>query len=56
MMCGFLFCFFIERDDDVEEIFEIGREFDERYHWHTLKPLTDDYDRTKQNITGDEKK
>ncbi|XP_068760166.1 probable ATP-dependent RNA helicase DDX60 isoform X2 [Montipora capricornis] len=34
-----------------EELFNIGREFDELYHWHSLKPLSDDYDRTKKTIT-----
>ncbi|XP_068713426.1 probable ATP-dependent RNA helicase DDX60 isoform X5 [Montipora foliosa] len=34
-----------------EELFNIGREFDELYHWHSLKPLSDDYDRTKETIT-----
>ncbi|CAH3109010.1 unnamed protein product [Pocillopora meandrina] len=35
-------------DDDIPNI---GREFDERYHWHSLRPLSDDYDRTKKSIT-----
>ncbi|XP_068713439.1 probable ATP-dependent RNA helicase DDX60 isoform X2 [Montipora foliosa] len=34
-----------------EELFNIGREFDELYHWHSLKPLSDDYDRTEKTIT-----
>ncbi|CAH3109026.1 unnamed protein product [Pocillopora meandrina] len=38
-----------EMSDD--EIPNVGREFDERYHWHSLKPLSDDYDRTKKSIT-----
>ncbi|CAH3109024.1 unnamed protein product [Pocillopora meandrina] len=33
------------------DIPNVGREFDERYHWHSLKPLSDDYDRTKKSIT-----
>ena len=35
------------RDKDEDEVFNIGREFDELYHWHSLKPLSDDFDRTK---------
>ncbi|CAH3109016.1 unnamed protein product [Pocillopora meandrina] len=38
-----------EMSDD--EVPNVGREFDERYHWHSLKPLSDDYDRTKKSIT-----
>ncbi|XP_078360874.1 putative ATP-dependent RNA helicase DDX60 isoform X2 [Oculina patagonica] len=38
-------------DESEDEVFNIGREFDERYHWHSLKPLSDDYDRTKQSFT-----
>ncbi|XP_015748558.1 PREDICTED: probable ATP-dependent RNA helicase DDX60, partial [Acropora digitifera] len=34
-------------DKDEDEVFNIGREFDELYHWHSLKPLSDDFDRTK---------
>lgn len=35
-----------------DEISNVGQEFDELYHWHSLKPLSDDYDRTKKSITG----
>ncbi|KAJ7386930.1 putative ATP-dependent RNA helicase ddx60 [Desmophyllum pertusum] len=35
--------------DSQEEIFTIGREFDERYHWHSLRPLSDEYERTRQS-------
>ncbi|PFX17720.1 putative ATP-dependent RNA helicase DDX60 [Stylophora pistillata] len=34
-----------------DEISNVGQEFDELYHWHSLKPLSDDYDRTKKSIT-----
>ena len=40
------------RDEAVNEIFNSGKEFDERYHWHALKPLTDDFERTKQQFKG----
>ena len=50
-----IFSFRVESGE--EELFNIGREFDERYHWHSLKPLSDDYDRTKKTLTGkDERK
>ena len=49
LMLG-LFMHHREMSDD--EIPNVGREFDERYHWHSLKPLFDDYDRTKKSITG----
>ncbi|CAH3109022.1 unnamed protein product, partial [Pocillopora meandrina] len=35
-------------DETKDEVFPIGKEFDELYHWHSLKPLSDDFDRTKQ--------
>ncbi|KAM7443056.1 putative ATP-dependent RNA helicase ddx60 [Porites harrisoni] len=37
--------------DDVDDtVFYEGRAFDELYHWHSLRPLSDDYDRTKSDI------
>ena len=44
----FMFC----RETSDDDIPNVGREFDERYHWHYLRPLSDDYDRTKKSITG----
>ncbi|XP_078360877.1 putative ATP-dependent RNA helicase DDX60 [Oculina patagonica] len=41
----------IATDDSQDEVFNIGREFDERYHWHSLRPLTDKYERTKETFT-----
>jgi len=43
---GKLLCFSF-RDEDEEQVFNIGREFDELYHWHSRRPLSDDFDRTK---------
>ena len=40
------------REMSDDEIPNVGREFDERHHWHSLKPLSDDYDRTKKSLTG----
>ncbi|PFX17719.1 putative ATP-dependent RNA helicase DDX60 [Stylophora pistillata] len=37
-------------DEAENEVFNSGKEFDELYHWHTLKPLTDDFERTKQQF------
>ena len=44
-----MFVCFSFRDKDEDEVVNcyIGREFDELYHWHSLKPLSDDFDRTK---------
>ena len=44
--------FLLRREMSDDDIPNVGREFDERYHWHSLKPLSDDYDRTKKSITG----
>ena len=41
------------RDETEDEVLLIGKEFDEQYHWHSLRPLSDDYDRTKQTFTGE---
>ncbi|XP_027035542.1 probable ATP-dependent RNA helicase DDX60 [Pocillopora damicornis] len=38
-------------DETEDEVLLIGKEFDEQYHWHSLRPLSDDYDRTKQSFT-----
>ena len=40
------------REMSDDKIPNVGREFDERYHWHSLKPLSDDYDRTNKDTTG----
>ena len=45
--CGKFSVCFSFRDEDEDEVFNIGREFDELYHWHSLRPLSDDFDRTK---------
>ena len=42
--------FFRDKIDDT--VFYEGRAFDELYHWHSLTPLSDDYDRTKNDIKG----
>ena len=44
--------FMHRREMSDDETPNVGREFDERYHWHSLKPLSDDYDRTKKSLTG----
>ena len=47
-MASLSICFSF-RDEDEDKVFKIniGREFDEVYHWHSLRPLSDDFDRTK---------
>ena len=44
--------FLLRREMSDDDIPNVGREFDERYHWHSLKPLSDDYDRTNKDTTG----
>ena len=34
-------------DDEARVEVVSGREFDEIHHWHSLEPLSDDYERTK---------
>ena len=34
-------------DDETMAEVVSGREFDEIHHWHSLKPISDDYERTK---------
>ena len=48
-MASLFICFicFSFRIEDEDEVFNIGREFDELYHWHSLRPLSDDFERTK---------
>ena len=48
---GIFFLVFF-RDDVDDTVFYEGRAFDELYHWHSLRPLSDDYDRTKSDIKG----
>lgn len=48
---GFFFLVFF-RDGVDDTVFYEGRAFDELYHWHSLRPLSDDYDRTKSDIKG----
>jgi hypothetical protein len=36
-------------DPDVAALVISGSNFDETYHWHSGKPLSDEYDRTKDN-------
>lgn len=44
--------FFFFRDEIDDIVFSDGRAFDEQYHWHSRKPLSDDYDRSKQDFRG----
>ena len=36
-------------DPNVAVLVVSGNDFDETYHWHSGKPLSDEYDRTKEN-------
>ncbi|XP_055970196.1 probable ATP-dependent RNA helicase DDX60 isoform X2 [Sorex fumeus] len=41
---------FLKRDDPIVTSLVKQKEFDELLHWHSLRPLSDDYDRTKSSI------
>ncbi|XP_053109093.1 probable ATP-dependent RNA helicase DDX60 isoform X2 [Hemicordylus capensis] len=43
---------FLKGDDPVILSLIKQKEFDERLHWHSGKPLSDDYDRTKEGFKG----
>ena len=43
-------------DPHVAALVVSGNDFDERYHWHSGKPLTDEYERTKTSDRDDQKK
>ncbi|XP_077209760.1 putative ATP-dependent RNA helicase DDX60 isoform X2 [Paroedura picta] len=41
---------FLSSKESAEMLFPKHKEFDELYHWHSGRPLTDDYDRTHCNF------
>nr|XP_021484453.1 probable ATP-dependent RNA helicase DDX60 [Meriones unguiculatus]XP_021484454.1 probable ATP-dependent RNA helicase DDX60 [Meriones unguiculatus] len=41
---------FLKRDDPIVTSLVKYKEFDELVHWHSHRPLSDDYDRTKANF------
>ena len=43
-------------DPNVSALVVSGNDFDETYHWHSGKPLSDEYDRTKENDSDTQKK
>ena len=43
-------------DPDVAALVVSGNNFDEKYHWHSGKPLSDEYDRTKDTNSGSKDK
>ncbi|XP_053315899.1 probable ATP-dependent RNA helicase DDX60 [Spea bombifrons] len=42
---------FLSSDDPVMTLLNKTKSYDELFHWHSGKPLGDDYDRTKQGFT-----
>jgi hypothetical protein len=46
---GFKFSKMLEPYKDSEENTLLDRKFEEKYHWHVLKPLSDDYDRLQES-------
>lgn len=45
--------FFSHSDDPIVTSLVKHKEFDELVHWHSRKPLSDDYDRTKGAFDGE---
>ena len=43
-------------DPNVSALVVSGNDFDETYHWHSGKPLSDEYDRMKENDSDIQKK
>ncbi|CAH6787321.1 Ddx60 [Phodopus roborovskii] len=41
---------FLKSDDPIVTSLSKNKEFDELVHWHSHRPLSDDYDRTKANF------
>ena len=41
------------RRETEDEVLMIGKEYDEQYHWHSLRSLTGDFDRKKQSSAGE---
>ena len=50
-MC--LYFFSSHSDDPIVTSLVKQKEFDELVHWHSHKPLSDDYDRTKGHFDGE---
>ncbi|XP_053556211.1 probable ATP-dependent RNA helicase DDX60 [Bombina bombina] len=46
---------FLSRNDPVVTSLTERKTYDELHHWHSERPLSDDYDRTKDNFTGGKK-
>ncbi|XP_028599880.2 putative ATP-dependent RNA helicase DDX60 isoform X1 [Podarcis muralis] len=46
---------FLKTDDPVVISLKKQKEFDELLHWHSGKPLSDDYDRTSEGFWGEKK-
>ena len=47
-----LFFLFSPSDDPIVSSLVKHKEFDELVHWHSHRPLSDDYDRTNANFNG----
>ena len=43
---------FVRSDPEILRLVAGGNDFDEKYHWHSGKPLSDDYERTNQTFAG----
>lgn len=48
-----LFFLLSPSDDPIVSSLVKHKEFDELVHWHSHRPLSDDYDRTRANFNGE---
>lgn len=48
-----LYFFLSPSDNPIVSSLVKHKEFDELVHWHSHRPLSDDYDRTKANFNGE---
>ena len=48
-----LYFFLCPSEDPIVSSLVKHKEFDELVHWHSHRPLSDDYDRTKANFNGE---
>lgn len=48
-----LYFFSSHSDDPIVTSLVKQKEFDELVHWHSHRPLSDDYDRTKGQFDGE---
>lgn len=48
-----MYFFFSHRDDPIVTSLVKHKAFDELVHWHSHRPLSDDYDKSKCHFNGE---